>query len=253
MWLPFFNRSIRNLNPRAPFKPTAFTMSTAHPPTGGKKSHFPTAPNTPGEQYEPRQTHPTGDYKPDPSESLPLSPARKALVEDIIALYSCEPTVERVKRYSSDCVYDDQFVYANDRYKMAGQWFALPKLFKASENEGWQVVVNDRDLIQFRNEQSWTFKLIPKTATINALVSLSLDPATIDSDFIQVKYHKDQADDKDYSHEGLGFSFKKWQADNVVKHMDSKEVEAFIGDKGAGKEHVRKYGSGEGQAPMKET
>ena len=102
--------------------------------------------------------------------------------------------------------------------------------------------------------QSWTFKLIPKTATINALVSLSLDPATADSDFIQIKYHKDQANDKDYSHEGVGFSFKKWQADNVVKYMDSPEVAQFEADKGAGKEHVRKYGSGgkDGDAPVKD-
>lgn len=91
---------------------------------------------------------------------------------------------------------------------MAGQWFALPKLFKASENEGYEMVKNDKDLIQFKNEQSWTFKLILKTATINALVSLSLDPATVDNDFIQIKYHKNQTNDKDYSHEGLGFSFK---------------------------------------------
>lgn len=99
--------------------------------------------------------------------------------------------------------------------------------------------------------QSWTFKIIPKTATINALVSLSLDPDTVDSDFIQVKYHKDQANDKDYSHEGLGFSFKKWQADNVVKFMDSPEVAHFEKDKGAGKTPVNKYGSGDekGQAP----
>lgn len=131
-------------------------------------------------------------------ERFPLSHADSGQ-DDIIALYSCEPTVDRVKRYTPDCVYDDQFVYANDRYKMAGQWFALPKLFKQSKNEGYEIIKNDRDLIQFKNEQSWTFKLIPKTATINALVSLSLDPGTVDSDFIQVKYHKDQANDKDYS------------------------------------------------------
>lgn len=102
--------------------------------------------------------------------------------------------------------------------------------------------------------QEWTFKIIPKTATINALVSLSLDPATIDSDFIRVKYHKDQANDKDYSHEGVGFSFKKWQADQVAKHMDSPEVAAFEADRGAGKEAPRKYGSGtkEGDAPVKD-
>ena len=69
------------------------------------------------------------------------------------------------------------------------------------------------------------------------------------SDFICVKYHKDQANGKDYSHEGLGFSFKKWQADQVAKHMDSKDVEYFLKDKDAGKEHVRKYDSGTGDAP----
>ncbi|EMC92280.1 hypothetical protein BAUCODRAFT_38312 [Baudoinia panamericana UAMH 10762] len=210
--------------------------------------------DAPGEQFEPRQTSTTDDYKPDPSKSIKLSPARQALVDDIIALYSCEPTIRRVERYTPDCVYDDQFVYANDRYKMAGQWFALPKLFNASKNEGYEVIKNDRDLIQFKNEQSWTFKLIPKTATINALVSLSLDPSTVDSDFIQVKYHKDQANDKDYSHEGVGFSFKKWQADNVAKNMNAKEVEYFAKDKSAAKEEVKRYGTGteEGSAPKKD-
>jgi len=210
--------------------------------------------SVPGEEFEVRQTSSSDDWAPDPKKSLPLSPARQALVDDIIALYSCEPTIERVRRYTPDCVYDDQFVYANDRYKMAGQWFALPKLFKGSKNNGYQIVKNDRELIQFKNAQSWTFKVIPKTASINALVSLSLDPDSVDSDFIQVKYHKDQANDKDYSHEGLGFSFKKWQADQVAKHMDNKEVEAFAADKGGAKEHVKRYGSGaeEGSAPKKD-
>lgn len=207
--------------------------------------------SAPGENFEVRQTSATEDWHPEPSKSIPLDKARQALVDDIIALYSCEPTIERVKRYTPDCVYDDQFVYANDRYKMAGQWFALPKLFKASKNEGYEIVRSDDEVIQFKNEQSWTFKIIPKTATINALVTLSLDPETVHSDFIRVKYHKDQANDKDYSHEGLGFTFKKWQADQVAKHMDSEEVAAFEADKNAGKEQVRKYGSGTGQAPEK--
>ncbi|KAI5357787.1 hypothetical protein Slin14017_G118000 [Septoria linicola] len=210
--------------------------------------------NAPGEQHEVRQTTTTEDMKPNPSQSIPLSAARQALVDDIIALYSCEPTIKRVERYTPDCVYDDQFVYANDRYKMAGQWFALPKLFKASKNEGYEIIKNEDNLIQFKNEQSWTFKLIPKTATINALVTLSLEPGSEDAGFVRVKYHKDQANDKDYSHEGVGFSFKKWQADQVAKHMDSEEVAYFEKDKVAGKEQVRKYGSGDvdGDAPKKD-
>jgi hypothetical protein len=74
--------------------------------------------SAPGEQFEVRQTSTSEDYTPDPSKSLKLSPARQALVDDIIALYSCQPTIKRVERYTPDCVYDDQFVYANDRYKM---------------------------------------------------------------------------------------------------------------------------------------
>lgn len=240
--------------------------------------------NAPGEQHEVRQTTTTEDMKPNPSQSLPLSAARQALVDDIIALYSCEPTIKRVERYTPDCVYDDQFVYANDRYKMAGQWFALPKLFKESRNEGYEVIKNEDNcellfgwidffieererekerekeiltswtVIQFKNEQSWTFKIIPKTATINALVSLSLEPGSEETGFVRVKYHKDQANDKDYSHEGLGFSFKKWQADQVAKHMNAEEVKYFEKDKVAGKEAVRKYGSGDvdGSAPKKD-
>ena len=48
-------------------------------------------PSLPGENFEVRQTHPTEDYAPDPSKSLPLSKARQALVDDILDLYCCKP------------------------------------------------------------------------------------------------------------------------------------------------------------------
>ena len=89
------------------------------------------------------------------------------------------------------------------------------------------------------------------------MVTLSLDPDTKDSDFILIKYHKDQANDKDYSHEGLGFTFKKYQADKVMQKMDEqgdKNVQYFRNDAGAGKNAPRTYGSGkaEGSAPTKD-
>lgn len=89
---------------------------------------------------------------------------------------------------------------------MAGQWFGLPKLFPKSENLGYEIVKNDDTLIQFKNkqvsalvpilsepkltQQRWSFHLVSKQATINALVSIVLDPATKDSDFPLVLYHK---------------------------------------------------------------
>jgi hypothetical protein len=76
----------------------------------------------------------------------------------------------------------------------------------------------------------------------------------IDSDFIRVKYHKDQANDKDYSNEGLGATFKKWQADNVSKSFmkDDPGVKAFEADKDVAKGERKTYGTGkkEGDAPV---
>lgn len=153
--LPLTTRAINNSVLRSPLPASPFSSLSV------KMASLPKDSSVPGEQFEVRQTHPTEDYTPDPSKSLKLSPARQRLVDDIIALYSCQPTIERVKRYTPDCVYDDQFVYANDRYKMAGQWFALPKLFKASKNESYQIVVDEPGVIQFRNEQVNFPSLLP--------------------------------------------------------------------------------------------
>jgi hypothetical protein len=200
------------------------------------KTHFPTDPRLPGKCFEPRQNDPTGDYTPNPSKSFPLSPARKALVEDIISLYEIGATVDRMQRYTPDAVYNDELGYADDRHQIAGQWFGLPYIFREAKSRGHQVVTNDRDLIQFLHEVEWHPKLVPKTLTLKSLVSLALDPATVDSDFIRVKYHKDQASAKDYSNEGPGAMLKKWQAEATAAMLGAldENLKAFESDKGAG-------------------
>jgi len=105
----------------------------------------------PGEQFEPRQTYETSDFTPNKDKSLPLSPQRQALVDDVLALYSYRPSIDRMGRYTPDAIYDDQFSYANNRYKIAGQWFTLPKLFSASENLSYEVTRNDPAMIEFKN------------------------------------------------------------------------------------------------------
>ncbi|TFK81072.1 hypothetical protein K466DRAFT_604806 [Polyporus arcularius HHB13444] len=109
-------------------------LSTLSPPFSLSRQVLPAAQRLlPGEHFEVRQTSATDDYKLDPSKSIKLSPARQALLDDIISLYSCQPTRRPVERYTPDCVYDDQLVYANDSYKMAGQWFALPSCSTRNE------------------------------------------------------------------------------------------------------------------------
>jgi hypothetical protein len=55
--------------------------------TETSKTHFTSDPNAPGEQFEVRQTSESADWKPDASKSIRLSPARQALIDDILALY----------------------------------------------------------------------------------------------------------------------------------------------------------------------
>jgi hypothetical protein len=59
---------------------------------------------TPAEAKEPRQVTTTDDMHPDPSKSIKLPPNRQALLDDVIALYSCQPTIQRVSRYAPNCV-----------------------------------------------------------------------------------------------------------------------------------------------------
>ena len=57
-----------------------------------------------GESVEPRQILQDEERAPDPSKSIPLPPNRQRLVDDIMALYACEPTIERVARYAPGMV-----------------------------------------------------------------------------------------------------------------------------------------------------
>ena len=144
---------VNQTHPSIYFKTTIRPLTTTARSMTEKVASASVPSSAPGENFEVRQTHPQEDYAPDPSKSLKLSPARQALVDDILALYCCKPTVERVKRYTPDCTYDDQFVYANDRYKMAAQWFALPKLFSLSTTNLLQIVTDEPGLIQWKYEQ----------------------------------------------------------------------------------------------------
>lgn len=96
---PTSHRTFASL-PKASF---TYTRPAFHTQTAAMSSK-------PGEEFEVRQTSTSEDYTPNPSKSIKLSPQRQALIDDIIALYSCEPTIRRVERYTADCVYDDQFV-----------------------------------------------------------------------------------------------------------------------------------------------
>ncbi|PKS08599.1 hypothetical protein jhhlp_004985 [Lomentospora prolificans] len=155
------------------------------------------------------------DYTPVPDKSAPLSPARQSIMQHIINLYCGRPSEEDMMVYAEQAVYDDPFSYCDTRqilriliirYKIAGQWYGIPKLFSKSETLATQVVTSTEHDLVWKQSQKYTFAGVHVPKTVNSLVSLRLDGAEPNE---KVVYHKDMWNEKDYSHEGLGMIFKK--------------------------------------------
>ncbi|KAI9834525.1 MAG: hypothetical protein M1819_002901 [Sarea resinae] len=150
------------------------------------------------------------DYEPHPSSSVPLPAAHEQIVRSICALYSGSASEADMQVYARDAVYDDPFSFCDSRYKIAGQWYGIPKLFASSKTIKTETVASTPQEIVFKLQQEYTPKLLRMSKAVNSLVSLTLD------DEGKVKYHKDMWNEKDYDHQGLGFTLKKLNGDKLT-------------------------------------
>lgn len=150
------------------------------------------------------------DYEPYPEKSQKISPEHEQIIKHITNLYSGTASEDDMQVYAEKSIYDDPFSYCDTRYKIAGQWYGIPKLFSSSKTLKTEVVKDSELEFVFKMQQEWTLKGIHASKPVNCLVSLSLD------DQGKVKYHKDMWNEKDYSHEGLGKAFKKLNGDQLT-------------------------------------
>ncbi|KAG9524768.1 hypothetical protein KCV07_g1776, partial [Aureobasidium melanogenum] len=165
-----------------------------------------------GNKEDPSQNASTGvDYEPHPEKSIKLEPEREKIVKSICALYSGGASEELMQVYSDKAVYDDPWSYCDTRYKIAGQWYGIPKVMAKSETLKTEVVDSQPDRIIFKLQQEYTPRLVHFSKPVNSLVTLTLD------DQGKVKYHKDMWNEKDYSHEGLGKVMKTLNGDHLTK------------------------------------
>ncbi|KUJ11424.1 uncharacterized protein LY89DRAFT_594503, partial [Mollisia scopiformis] len=105
--------------------------------------------------------------------------------------------------------------YCDTRYKIAGQWYGIPKIVSKSQTLATEVVSSTSDEIIFKLRQEYKPKLSPASKAVNSLVSLKLEK---DAEGLEkVVYHKDMWNEKDYSHEGLGKLFKTLNGDHLTK------------------------------------
>jgi hypothetical protein len=135
---------------------------------------------------DPSKNAPTGvDYEPHPEKSIPLEPRWQKIVDSITNLYSGSASEEDMKVYAERATYDDPWSYCDTRYKIAGQWYGIPKVMAKSQTLKTEVVESQPDRIVFKLQQEYTPRVAHFSKAVNSLVTLSLDENE------KVKYHKD--------------------------------------------------------------
>ncbi|KAF6229748.1 hypothetical protein HO173_011264 [Letharia columbiana] len=151
------------------------------------------------------------DYEPHPEQSIKVSPEREKIVKSITSLYSGSASEEDMQVYAKEAIYDDPWSYCDTRYKIAGQWYGIPKVMASSKTLSTEIVSSTDTELIFKMKQEYTPRVVQSTKPVNSLVSLTLDGEG------KVKYHKDMWNDKDYSHEGLGKIMKTLNGDHLTK------------------------------------
>lgn len=104
--------------------------------------------------------------------------------------------------------------------------YGIPAVMKSSTTTAVEIVsstpvpesksAKEPGAMVFKMKRAWTPKLLHKTFDVNHFVTLSLEKAVAEDGEgpgERVKYHKDQWNEKDYSHEGLGKVMKTINGD----------------------------------------
>ncbi|KAK9900342.1 hypothetical protein P389DRAFT_192614 [Cystobasidium minutum MCA 4210] len=155
-----------------------------------------------------------GEYTPHPADSLQLPEDRQRVVDTVIAMYNgkiSEHLEDFEACYAKESIYDDIMSFADTRRKIAAQFYALPKCFSKVEVLEYEVAENHDNLTCLKLRTAYTEPLVG-TKEIKHLVSLAYDPK---SPTALVRYHKDQWNEKDYSHQGLRAILKKLNGELV--------------------------------------
>ena len=151
------------------------------------------------------------DYEPHPEKSLKIPSEHESIVKAITNLYSGSASEKDMLVYAEKAIYDDPLSYCDTRYKIAGQWYGLPKMFSKLETKKVEVVKDTPTEIVFKQRHAYTMRGLNATKEVDSLVSLGLDEEG------RVRYHKDMWNEEDYSHSGIGKLIKNLNGDHLTK------------------------------------
>ncbi len=74
-----------------------------------------------------------------------------------------------------------------------------------------EIVLSNPTTLAWKKAHQFTPRVLHLSKTVNSLVTCTLDEEG------KVVYHKEQWNEKDYSHEGLGMLLKKLNGDHTTK------------------------------------
>ncbi|KAL8748762.1 MAG: hypothetical protein Q9199_008074, partial [Rusavskia elegans] len=117
---------------------------------------------------------------------------------------------EDMRVYAEKAVYDDPWSFCDTRYKIAGQWYGIPKVMASSKTLATEIVLSNATTLAWKQTQEYTPRLLHVGKKVDSLVTCTLDEEG------KVVYHKDQWNHKDYSHEGLGKVMKTLNGDYLT-------------------------------------
>ncbi|RDW78714.1 uncharacterized protein DSM5745_05566 [Aspergillus mulundensis] len=161
----------------------------------------------------PRNINGNVDYEPHPENSISISPERAEIQRHILSLYAGSASKDDMEVYTEQAIYDDPFSYCDTRYKIAGQWYGVPKLFSKSETIATEVTSSTEHELAWKQRRKYTLAGIHASKVADSLVSLKLQRSGPGE---KVVYHKDMWNEKDYSHDGLGAAIKKLHGDKLT-------------------------------------
>ncbi|MCJ1328995.1 hypothetical protein MMC10_005672 [Thelotrema lepadinum] len=158
------------------------------------------------------------DYEPHPERSIQIDAERQKILQSICDLYSGSASELDMEVYAEKAIYDDPYSYCDTRYKIAGQWYGIPKCMASSRTLKTEVLSSTPTELIFKLQQEYKPKVLHISKPVNSLVSLAIDEQG------KVKYHKDMWNENDYSHGGIGKLLKTLNGvylTNITKPPDS--------------------------------
>ncbi|KAF5312748.1 hypothetical protein D9619_002590 [Psilocybe cf. subviscida] len=177
--------------------------------------------------------------RPEESKALAersMQPHEGPIVQAIKEMYSCKPTNTTFDIYAPNAVFHDPIGIAEGVGSIRNQFVGLAKIFDRADIPKFRILQNpstvpphtiliDQDVAYFRKDSNNT-----PTKTVNSLLTIKLDPASVESNNPKILSHNEEWDHKKTTSSEDGFF---GMLNEGRKKMAAGLTDLFVGNKDA--------------------